>query len=287
MKKNLFSLFSATIIAMGFIHGATSQSAAGPIFHDGFDVADFTGYQMPPSQTRMPLPKSPNWWSRASDKSIDIEMDEQNRFGLGTGNQVLRLERPVGTEGSFNLLSENFTPITAGVISFDFLVDSIAGTKGLLFTFATGVESGKIDSYNNSKMTGSLFILDGTINRGKSTTIYSGPGDLFTFNKAQKNTLTIVFNNSSSLYSYGSEEVVSGTMHVLLNGVFQASWAISEVENSDIGDAVNGLWLQFPSASSGLVRLDNITVIPEPGLNACVLTGLGVIGALAGRKALR
>jgi len=287
MKKNIFSFFSVTIIAMGLMQSTICRSTASPIFSEGFEVADYAGYEIPTSQTRIPLPasKTSNWRSRASDKSIDIEIDQQNLFGLGTSNQVLRLERPTDASGSFNLLSRNFTPITTGVISFDFVVDEISGDKGFLFAFATGVEAGVIDTYSNSKMTGSIYIRDGVINRAVSTNIYSGPGDSFTFNKSQKNTLTMVFNNSSSPFSYGDEEVASGTMHVLLNGVFQVSWDISQVEDSNIGDPVVGLWLQFPSNASGLLRLDNITVIPEPSLTACVLTGLGVIGFLAGRKA--
>jgi len=292
MKKHLAPLFGAMLLATGIFAGPVSQAGAAPLYRDGFEVSDFQDYAITPPETRRNLAtkNNPKWWNRSStdaSKLIEIEIDEENRFGSGTKNQVLRLERKSNATGAFNLHSMDFTPITTGVIEFDFHVEGISGERGFLFSFITGAEPQNFDAYDLNNMTGSIFITDDQIHHGKSNTMYTGSGQFFSFDADQKNTLSIIFNNSASLYTYQGQEVASATMHLLLNGEFKASWAISEVSGSNVGDPVNALWLNFPADANGVIRLDNITVIPEPHLAVTVLPALGVLCFLHRRRTAR
>lgn len=251
---------------LALLPGVTS---AQEVFSDNFQ-----DYSIVPPTEHIPLPTSKTppalWWSADQNlgRSVEVVLDADDLFGRGTDNQFLRLSRPeeVPPEADLNAASMPFEPTQTGQVSFDFYVRSggIQSTNntGLIVQIMSDVLEGDFDGYDGRQVAIGLYITaDAMIVRNNG----SGKGGMrtdlsFSFSNDQKNTLTIVFNNSKSVYQYGSEKLEPGTMDIYLNGEKQDTWEMSQGLGAGIGRDINGLWLMMTRQTTGNVLLDNITV---------------------------
>lgn len=186
-----------------------------------------------------------------------------------------------------------FTPTQTGQVSFDFYVaagglTNLANTnRGFLLRLMSDVTNNFAHYDETWAATGVFVSANDTITR-KGAGNGQGTTNTFSFLTDQKNTLMFAFNNSVLSYNYvGTNSVASGSMDVWLNGTKMATWAMGQGTNAGVGSTVNGLWMQLPSSVEGTIRLDNISVIPEPGVTALLataLSGLLIFSRRRGKK---
>lgn len=199
-------------------------------------------------------------------------------FWSGTTNQILQMTKVLGTNNADqNLSSMPFTPTQTGLVSFDFYVASggieASTNRGFLLRMMSSIDT-NFTHYDDSWAISGIFIMGHT----NSTIVRKGTGNgsistnLFAYNFDTNNSLSIAFNNSSGSYTYGTNSLASGKMDVWLNNSLMATWDLGQGTNAGVGNSLNGLWLQMPSAvTNGTILLDNIQVIPEPGTVALLM----------------
>ncbi len=275
-------------VALGLAFTACAASAQA-VFTENFQ-----SYTITPPATFVTLPQSNTdtsvrWLSRTIDTNrlVRVYTDTSELFGAGASNQYLRLERLSGATADLNAITQpTSTPLLSGEINFDFFVaaGSITSTNnasGFRLTFLANTST-NINTFTSANTVGGIYFTDGTINlRSSGAAMLTDNASKFSFTTDQKNSLRIVFNNTTSTLVYDGGSLSAGFMDIYLNGTKQATWSLNSGNTAGQGNGVNSMWWAAPSGLSnsshvqGVFNVDNIVLspaaIPEPATVAFVL----------------
>ncbi|QYY34339.1 hypothetical protein [Ruficoccus sp. ZRK36] len=234
--------------------GAFTQANATVMFEESFD--EYTAGQTIPHGT-----PTDNWNGVSSVITFDAENDSSQIFP-GTDNKYALLSG--SNIASQAVISTNTfaNTSTTGQMSFDFYTpESSSWSSSDYLILRVGTSS------SNSSTAFALLINKGVIYSSAET--YVGKGDeLATYSTDTVNSLTIVFNNSSSELDYSGQTIAAGTIDVYLNNQLIGQ----DIPNNSGGlaqDTPIGMFNFNPKAGfSGEIYLDNIEVnsaisIPE------------------------
>lgn len=278
--KNRITKITPALLALSACFAGASLSAQTTFLSDTFNTYAMGNLPVSsPGQTG-------NWFNRSSTngRSVTVELDSGNLFGEGATNKILRITRDNTATANLDLTG-NFSSVTAqltGQVSFDFYGD-IDGAQGLRFTLHKSDGLASPGNYSMANAVAGFHITDTQVVRKATNGAGLDTNNVFTYTTGQKNTVSIVFNNSASALAYGNTSVASGFADLYLNGVKQATWELGQGSAAGVGNGVAGMYLWVPTGTTADMRLDNILftaapeVIPEPAAFAL----LGAAGALA------
>ncbi|MBT62010.1 MAG: hypothetical protein CML13_02210 [Puniceicoccaceae bacterium] len=167
---------------------------------------------------------------------------------------------------NFDLTSQQFAAQQTGVVSFDYYTATpadISGDRGLRVTLMNGL-GGNPFTYGTQHAVGGFFITGESIVNKASNYRHLDNSGRINYIAGQKNKITIIFNNSSSIFSYGDATVASGKFDIFLNDKKVGTWDLNQGADVPAGTGVTGLWFHIPSSTEGEVLLDNIKFAAMP-----------------------
>lgn len=246
---------------------------------------DFEGYTV---DACVPTGASAKWstyflaTAQATDNGTDLLGRVKTGPAFGVNSKYLMLQDTNATTG-MSLASSTSTNFgTTGQLSMSFYSPSGMVNQGDGWLLRLGT------IYNNSSTAFGLFIENGSIYAATTSNITQAASALATYSLDTANTLSIVYNNSTSLLTYDGGTVASGKMDVWLNGSLVGN-DLAGIGNLAIGTALANFNFTAKAAAGpipdfeGTLYVDNIEVnsiatIPEP--RTAILAGMALIGLL-------
>ncbi|MBT62009.1 MAG: hypothetical protein CML13_02205 [Puniceicoccaceae bacterium] len=258
---------------------------------------DFNSYTSGAALPSSTSNSSFTWFTKTNDASRrnTVEQDSNNYFGEGTANQYLHMAREAPSQNS-DVQSQQFTSQQTGVLSFDYYVndsgdfvdsetDSL-GDSGFRVTLMNGPGDPFTYGIGGKYGMGGFFITGSSIVNAATDYRKMDNANSFSYTTGQKNTISMVFNNSTSNLNYAGGIVASGQYDMYLNGTKLATWDLNQGVDVPIGTGTTGLWLQIPFNIEAEILVDNleITAVPEPSSLSFAVAIL-LAGALRRRRA--
>lgn len=248
---------------------ALNLSQASTLFTDNFN-----------SYSDGTLPTGTAWTSVTDNGTTQltrIATDTANLFQQGTANKALYLNFTVGGS-TVASITDVSTGTTTGQVSFNFYdpKDTGAAGSGYFFRIGTG-NANSVTNFAVGLKEGSLYIATGS-------SIAPAATAFATYSTDTLNSLSIVFNSSTSLLTYGDNiTVASGKMDIWLNGVLVGD-DLDYAGNVALGTSLDNVNITTKGSTfSNSLYIDDLTftntiAIPEPGSITCVLIGLTLCG---------
>lgn len=269
--------------ALGLSATAATSSQAAVLFSETFD-----SYTTGSSLTTA---NSAKWLASYNETNVAtdiVQTDTKNYLGGGAGNKVAQISQLTASASNAQIASTTTTSFgVTGQLSFDFSIplytdvsgssayNSTSGLNGMILRLGTAANNGGSAFGLLIRSDGLVGLSDASFN---TTTALSNAN----LSAATKYTLTIVYNNSSSLLSYSGGSVAATSMDVYLNGVL-VGHNLSNGGSVAANTALTSFSFTNKSTANVLsLYVDNILItdtitagaIPEPGTIA-MLAGLG------------
>lgn len=193
-----------------------------------------------------------------------IAEDVDDHFGKGTGNRFLLIgRRTLENSNDNNIHSRKFEGMVTGQVSFDFYLADSAFSGGSGFQLSLWDESGITSDFPASSVVTSLFIHNDRIQLKKAgDALRPGTEMQVDIPSAQKNSLAIVFNHSSSNFDYPGGTIAPNQFDLWVNDRKVATWDFLSGSAVTSGSEIIAIWMRVFGTTQGEIALDNFYVGP-------------------------